>query len=224
MPPAGWSAWVRAGLDWVYPPKCALCGRIGPRGLCEECREEFVALSRTPARLGSPSPLSAQASLFRYEGRARQAVRRLKFDRATSLGGPMAALLAEGVRELGYLDWEIMIPVPIHWRRRWTRGFNQSELLAAALPRQQVRPRLLRRVRATKPQAGLQPAERMRNVRGAFRASPEVGGRRVLLIDDVLTSGGTATACALALRTAGATDAAIVTFAGWGSQTADYRE
>lgn len=213
--------WLETGLDWVYPPKCALCGRMGPRGLCDDCREEFIPLERTVQRLGPPSPLQSQASLFRYDGRARQAVRRLKYERATSIAPPMASMIASGALELGIMDWDVIVPVPIHWRRRCERGFNQSELLAAALPKRQVRSDLLKRTRATRPQVGLSISQRLQNLRGAFQASAQAAGRRVALLDDVLTSGGTATACAHALLAAGAEEVCVFTFAGWGSAAPD---
>lgn len=212
---------LEAALDWVYPAKCALCGRLGHRGLCEDCREEFVALERAPQRLGPPSPLHSQASLFHYDGRARQAVRRLKYERTTSLAPPMAAMLAGAALEMGFLEWDAIVPVPIHWRRRCERGFNQSELLAAAMPKPQVRPALIKRIRATRPQVGLSIPQRLQNLRGAFQASAQASGLRIVLLDDVLTSGGTATACAEALLAAGADAVSVLTFAGWGSTPPD---
>jgi ComF family protein len=103
--------------------------------------------------------------------------------------------------------------MPLHWRRRWQRGFNQSELLAREIARRWNVPlcRLVRRQRATSPQAGLTSAERRKNVLGAFavKNTARLNGMRLLLVDDVLTTGATASACARALKRAGA---AHVTF------------
>jgi ComF family protein len=193
----------------VYPPQCALCGTIGEPPVCHECREE----------LGRPAPARDWAdgidwsrSLFLFEGRAAQAVRRLKYDRATSLARPMAELMERARRELPAHD--LVVPVPIHWVRRAQRGFNQSELLAELAPQNLIRPKFLVRTRFTRPQVGLSAKERLVNLTGAFKAAPAVRGARVLLIDDVVTSGGTALACAHALRLAGALETGLLTFCG----------
>jgi ComF family protein len=154
--------------------------------------------------------LAYRATLFRYEGRAGQAVRALKYGRSTSLIDAMAGEVRAAVSDLGF-GVDAVIPVPIHWSRRCTRGFNQSELLCEGT---ETRPELLARVRRTRPQAGLTRDERERNLHGAFRASPRVSGLRVLLVDDVLTSGHTARECAKVLREAGAAEVGILAFCG----------
>lgn len=153
-------------------------------------------------------------SLYPYEGRAAQAVKRLKFEDATSLGATMAADLAQGIEDLGKTDVDAAVPVPIHWSRRCERGYNQSEMLAQALPN--VRSDVLSRNRATRPQVGLSPEERLRNLRGAFTVTADVVGLSILLLDDVVTSGGTAFECARTLREAGAARVALATYARGG--------
>lgn len=95
--------------------------------------------------------------------------------------------------------------------RENVRGFNQSVLLSALLPADKLKPKLLTRIRATKPQVHLNREERLTNLKGAFQAAPEVEGKEILLIDDVYTSGGTAVACAEALIAAGAASVGILT-------------
>jgi ComF family protein len=107
--------------------------------------------------------------------------------------------------------------VPLHWRRRWQRGFNKSALLAHAIAKRYGIPvrAALRRTRATPAQAGLTNARRRSNVAGAFRVGPkaQVANRRILLVDDVMTTGATANACAAALKRAGAQYVALLTLA-----------
>jgi ComF family protein len=105
--------------------------------------------------------------------------------------------------------------MPMHWLRRWRRGFNQAELLAQEIARRSATPvrRSVRRIRGTAPQAGLTHAKRRQNVAGAFRVAGRVEGMRVLLVDDVLTTGATASACARALKAAGAERVAVLTVA-----------
>lgn len=145
-------------------------------------------------------------SAVHYAGRAADAVRGLKFDRRTALAAPMAELVA---REAVGIPYDAVAAVPIHWTRRAERGFNQAEMLAEEIPGPRA---VLSRVRRTTPQFALDPSRRRENVRGAFRAKG-VTGLRVLLVDDVATSGGTLTACAEALREAGAAEVRAVLFA-----------
>jgi ComF family protein len=113
--------------------------------------------------------------------------------------------------------FDAITPVPLHWRRRWQRGFNQSEALARALSGRCGIPvvRALWRCRSTATQAGLSNSGRRRNVAAAFRwrGSQSVEGKRILLLDDVMTTGSTAASCALALKRAGAARVAILTIA-----------
>lgn len=115
--------------------------------------------------------------------------------------------------ELGSPE-DVIVPVPIHPSRRAIRGFNQAELCASRVKGLLVQPSYLKRIRATRPQAGLSLREREENLNRAFRASPEVRGRSVILVDDVVTSGHTGRACARSLKEAGAVSVGIVAFCG----------
>src|SRR5437870_209280 len=115
---------------------------------------------------------------------------------------------------------DALIPVPLHWRRYWARRFNQSALLADAIAKASGVPVVLgalRRVKATPQQVGLSQSARALNVQGAFRVSPAgkaaVAGRRLILVDDVMTTGATVDACARALLRAGAADVSVLAFA-----------
>ncbi len=131
------------------------------------------------------------------------------------LAKPLAEYLAAALPRDQRFD--IVVPMPLHWRRRWQRGFNQSELLARATARRSgIRMvNAVRRVRATQSQAGLSNAQRRDNVSGAFRVkdSGRVRGLRVLLIDDVMTTGATAAACAQALKRAGVKSVSLLALA-----------
>ncbi len=199
-------------LALAYPTRCGLCGVFGPSNLCDICLSEMISSERNGPFSGLP--LAHRVSLFRYETRAAQAVRRLKYSRVTSLAEPMARLMREGYEASGLASSDLIVPIPIHWSRRASRGFNQAEMLCEALPTEKVRTDILHRVRPTKPQVGLAREERVRNLHGAFRATDGAKGCSVLLVDDVTTSGHTAEQCAEALLKAGAVEVSLLTFAG----------
>jgi len=204
-----WTSFSKVALDWVYPSKCALCGQLSPDNPCVQCLGEMEPMDPIFS-YQAEGDLDYRGSLFRYPGRAGQAVRLLKYSRKTSLAPFMARSLARAA-ELERIDYEMAIPVPIHWRRLAFRGFNQAELLCAHLPR---RVPGLRRSRPTRPQAGLTTAERLVNLTDAFEVLADVKGLSILLVDDVITSGRTANECAKALKSAGAFEVGMLAFCG----------
>ena len=150
-----------------------------------------------------------------YEGSLRKLIHLFKYDKIYSLARPLAGFLARVLPREERFD--AVVPMPLHWRRGWERGFNQSELLAREIAKKWNVPlqRSVRRVKSTAPQAGLTNAKRRVNVAGAFavRKNVRLDGARVLLVDDVLTTGATAAACARALKRAGAAHVALLALA-----------
>jgi ComF family protein len=150
-----------------------------------------------------------------YLGELREVIHLFKYDRVKPLAGPLGALLKEALPVDESFD--AVVPVPLHWRRRWERGFNQSELLGRIVARHRgIACRdLLRRLRSTDAQAGLSRTARRENVAAAFRVrgGRRLDGQRLLLIDDVMTTGSTVAACARALKQAGAARVAVLTVA-----------
>ncbi len=195
----------QAELPSARPPRCPTCWQPQRQGaLCGRCREE------SPAFQGARSP-------YLYQGAAREAVHALKYNYLSALAKPMAQLMAPCVEE-EVIEAEVVMAVPLYGRRQRLRGYNQSALLARELSRLCGLPlakRGLARRRNTPPQArSAQAEERRRNVADAFIADRRrVEGRRILLIDDVMTTGATLDACARALRQAGAASVWALTFA-----------
>lgn len=176
---------------------------------CVQCLGEMLP-SDPHIDYRSTGDLSYVGSAYRYTGRPGQAVRVLKYARGTSLVTHMADAVSSKVEELG-IEPDLVVPVPIHWTRLIRRGFNQAELIASGFTNVGV---ALRRSRATRSQAGLNSDERLRNLAGAFEAITDVRGKRILLIDDVVTSGQTFTECATVLRRAGAVEVGGFAYCG----------
>ncbi|MBX3119619.1 MAG: ComF family protein [Fimbriimonadaceae bacterium] len=207
-----WNSSGKWVADFLYPSQCALCGTLGTPAMCATCQLAFPIDDSGLQKLGGDDPLDARIALYRYRDRARQAVQRLKYDRVTALAKPMSELIADAYSRFGFDDFECVVPVPIHWTRRFERGFNQSELLCRAIESPIASHKLLRRVRATAAQVNLTPAQRRENIRNAFVAHGEFEGKAVLLVDDVFTTGHTARECARVLKSAGASEVVSLTF------------
>ena len=200
-------------LDFAYPQKCALCNELGEGSLCNACAKEMPRIDSGIVRDVPTNALDWHSGVFHYEDRAKQAVTRLKFNRSTALAKPMSAILAERARKLALETADVILPVPIHWRRYCHRGFNQALYLCQEFQKSKVRTDLLYRIRATRPQVGLSIEQRRINLKGAFWASPDVANLDVLLVDDVFTSGGTAEECAKTLKRNGASSVGLLAFA-----------
>jgi ComF family protein len=214
--------------DPTHRPFCGPCWTALPVGLgpgCVVCGEPFPGLagvlSCDACRRAPPLYAFARA-VGPYRDGMREAIHALKYGRRPVLATPLGGLLADAGAEAGPVplrDWaDAVIPVPLHPARQAERGFNQAELLAEPCGKRWRVPMLTRslvRVRSTAPQADLDAAARRANVRDAFRVArpAEVRGRRVLLVDDVLTTGATVGAAARALRAAGTAAIGVLTLA-----------
>jgi ComF family protein len=249
-PPGGVRRWLaaaatscaalpRRALDIALPSLCVACHEpVAGDGVCAACwaKLSFIAPPFCP-RLGipfvydpGPGLLSMQAiaappaygrarAAVRYDEVARTMVHALKYQDRMELAPVMGRWMARAGHEL-LREADALVPVPLHWRRAWSRRYNQSGALARVIGRETSLPVIgdaLRRTRPTPQQIGLSRSERARNVQGAFKVPPErrpaVAGRRIVLIDDVLTSGATVDACARALLRGRAAAVDVLVFA-----------
>ena len=203
-------------LDWLFQPQCAACTAPATT-LCGPCRGSLVELGAACGRCAEPGgelcarcrdaplPLDRIVAPWRFGGQLAIAIRRLKFGRRMHVARALAPLWAPLVAAAQ--GDALVVPVPLHWRRRFTRGFDQAWLLArhaCALAELAAPVPVLRRVRPGPPQTSLTAAERRANLAGAFVADRAVAGRAVVLVDDVVTTGATFAAAAQALLDAGA--------------------
>jgi ComF family protein len=224
----------RSVLDFALPPRCGGCGAIVEEidSFCTDCwrKLEFLQggcahcglpLEGTEAEtcgacLAKPPRLDRIRAAVGYDDISRSIALRLKYGRKTALARTMSRYMRPLIGDMPASA--ILVPVPLHRRRLWSRGFNQSALVARELSRRTGLPvavDALRRIRSTPPLKGMGMRQRRRTVAGAFRANgaADLRGRTIILIDDVLTTGSTANACARVLKRAGAERVDLISWA-----------
>ncbi len=199
-----------AGLPIISPPLCSVCGiplqGAGENHPCGRC-------------ITTPPPYLAARAALRHEGACRDLIHAFKYRGKSHLRRPLGLLTAQLLADFRQVHQpDLLIPVPLHRSRLRSRGFNQSVLLAELLAKQWQIPlqrQLLQRTRATIPQMELTRAERLTSLQGAFkvRDSTLISGRRIMLVDDVFTTGSTLAACATTLLQAGCEQVTAVTVA-----------
>lgn len=233
-------AFYRRLCDFIAPPHCLVCrAAVGDSGsLCSTCWTalRFIEEPCCPrlgipfpydpgpgqvsaAALADPPPWMRARSAVAYDDAAKPVVHALKYRDRHEAASLMTRLMARAGSQL-LAESDLVIPVPLHPMRLWRRRFNQAALIAQGLcagRREAFQPLILKRARSTRPQVGLDHEARRKNVRGAFVVTEQdrkrVSGRRIVLVDDVMTTGATASASTLALQKAGAASVDILTFA-----------
>ena len=202
---------LEAFLDLLFPPKCPFCGKVLDRqGICPKCEATLPWTDGAEGLREGPGGLRCAAPLW-YEGLCREGLLRYKFQGASGLAEPLGALIAQCAAERFSGEFDTVTWVPVSRRRLRKRGYDQAELLARAACRLwETKPeRLLNKTADNPAQSGLHDAAARRaNVLGVYEA-PEpakIKGKRILLVDDICTTGATLAECARVLRDAGAAD------------------
>jgi len=230
----------RSAIGLVYPPGCIACQAATgePHGLCAACWSGIRFIERpfcerlgtpfqvdlgqpllSPAAIADPPVFERARAVAEYDGTASLLVHRLKYNDRLELARALGTMMVRAGAEL-LSDAQVIVPVPLHRWRLWRRRFNQAMALAKVVSSESgvaCDPTLLARVKRTRRQVGLTKAQRQENLQGAFRVPPEARARlrdkRVLLVDDVLTTGSTGNAAARALLRGGAARVDILAFA-----------
>jgi ComF family protein len=228
-------------FNLVFPDDCRLCAQplfnVSRIPVCTSClalpqplEAEFSCQTcRTPFLSSYPLDQNGQCAVCRenavnfdfaysfgqYEGPLRKLIQIFKYGKVESLAEPLSALLARAIPR--DQNFDVVIAMPMHWRKQWERGFNQAELLARPIAKRYGLKLAtnLRRKRYTAPQAGLSETQRRQNLKGSLAVArpAEMAGKRVLLIDDVFTTGATLRAATEALKSAGAARVGALTLA-----------
>lgn len=199
------TALLRAGLDLVFPPRCAGCDRADA-AWCPSCQQALAAVP-IHVSLHSTEGLQQVAATGLHEGLLQQAIQALKYEHVPELAGPLGLRLDAALQSLGWI-FDIIVPVPLHTSRLRERGYNQAQLLAGVIAETCQRPctpQAIVRTRNTRAQVGLNREERLHNMVDAFESLPEhTAGRTILLVDDVHTTGSTLAGCAGSALNSGA--------------------
>jgi len=224
---AGVRALAGMALDSALPPLCPGCRELvaDHGGLCAACWSRIpFAFDPGPGVLSleaiaDPPAYGRARAAVRYDDVARDLVHAFKYGDRTDLAPRLGGWIAQAGAEL-LADADALVPVPLHWRRQWARRFNQAAALARTVSEISGVPVIddaLGRIRATRQQVGLTQAERAANIQGAFAVSPAgkaaIRGKRLILVDDVLTSGATVDTCARVLLRSGALNVDVLVFA-----------
>lgn len=206
-------------LDFIFPPICAVCEEGLPSGsetpACPACWDSFKGSeAATPSFMGTGGHFTTAFSLYPFNPPFQKLIHLLKYDKKPSVGRALGTRLAEAVPESFVKGIDAVVPVPIHHTRRRERGYNQSEMIAQAFADKRglrMKTKALMRVRSTGTQTELNREERQKNIAGAFLCGDGIKGLKVLLVDDVFTTGATLDECARVLKEAGAVEVRVMT-------------
>ncbi len=197
-------------LELLFPPKCMLCHRLlgEAQEICGDCRKKIL-LNTAPPRAEKGAFFDKAAAGLWYETDVRRAVQGLKYREKQHYARPLARVMAYAFEHKLQEDVDVITFVPTNQSTLRERGYNQAELLARELAEMLDKPCLpmLEKTRETKPMHGLRPEARRANVLGAYRlccGASQVSGKRILLADDILTTGSTLSECSRTLKMAGA--------------------
>lgn len=219
-----------ACVEWLFPAQCALCLAPAPQALCAACRADLPVWQSDCLRCGdplarsdfcptcarTPSPLVSFRAAARYAWPLQQMLLAWKNGGRRELAEPLAQVFCQAFPKDPAFSPDRVLPVPLHPQRFNERGFNQAEILARAVCRQNdwhLDGRVLSRTRATPHQQGLTRRQRQTNLREAFSVQTHVGGEHLVLVDDVMTTGATLYALASILQAAGAASVSAIVLA-----------
>lgn len=209
-------------LDFIFPPCCGFCGKIGKTYLCDKCKNEFIYSNIYLNQVDNYKNnnlkfIDEHFYLFSYNGIIREKILQYKFNDNSYLANTISEFFINNEKLCGFLKkYDIMIAIPISQSRKRERGYNQSELIAKKISKAGLiyfESDILQKIKNNKPQSSLNYEQRLKNVKNVYKVEnkQKIKGKRVLLFDDIYTTGATANECAMLLKQEGSREVGILT-------------
>lgn len=207
-------------INLIYPTVCGICGEISKENICNKCKVKIRKFQRSKKHIYLTKNFDTHMYLFDYQGIIRQKILQYKFGEKTYISKCFIETILKDEKVCRFLkNYDIIIPVPISNKRKKTRGYNQSELIASKLAKKieslEYNPKILYKIKDTLPQSILDKEKRKENIKGAYYIKNEIilKNKKVLLIDDIFTTGNTVDECSRVLKQSGAREIGIFTLA-----------
>lgn len=210
-------------LNFIYPPACGFCGEICKEYLCKKCEISIIKNLKCKIDIYNESInryYNEHLYLFKYEGKIREKILDYKFNDKSYLYKTFSEIILKNKKACGFLNsYDIIIPIPIHKKRKKERGYNQSELIAKDIVNRINSLKMdkdnLYKCKHIKPQSTLTKKERTENIKGAYRIrdKSKIEDKKIIILDDVYTTGSTVNECSKILKEAGAEKIGILTIA-----------
>ena len=219
MPRVAW--FIQCAIHLIYPNVCGICDYIHPESLCKKCEIYLNKIAKITIDNYTNKNFRKHLYLFRYEEKIKERLLAYKFYQKSYIYHAFVIFMIKNKKICQFLkSYDIIIPVPIHYERKLVRGYNQSALLAKGLVKMmggtmQYTDRILCKIKNNKPQSTQNKEERKRNVLGAYYVKKEenIIGKKILIVDDIYTTGSTVEECARVLKKAGAKWVDVLTIA-----------
>ena len=206
-------------LDLLYPPVCGICEKINKNYICRDCEKIIKKMQINRIEKVSNKYFDYQIRSYRYNGIIREKIIQYKFEEKSFLYKTFSKIILNNKKIYGFLEnYDIILCVPMYITKKWQRGYNQSELIARKIAKSlqiNFQKNNLLKIRETKKQSTLNKQERITNVINAFKIKDEskLKGKRVILFDDIYTTGNTVNECSRVLKQAGVSEIIILTIA-----------
>lgn len=206
-------------LNLIYPNVCGFCGDINNENICTECSKKIEKYKILGIEKSTSKYIEQQCFIYKYEGEIRESILKFKFQEEAYLYKTFVKIILDNLEVCKYIKkFDIIIPVPIHRKRRLERGYNQSELIANEISKQliiNIEKSILIKIRNNPKQSTLKLEERKSNVKNVYevKQNQKIKDKKILLIDDIFTTGNTVNECAKKLKEAGANKVSVLTIA-----------
>jgi len=209
-------------IELIYPSVCGICNKINEEYICEECKnklEKYLINKIIDCRKNKNVYYDYQIKILKYEKVVRENIINYKFNEKTYIYQTLEKILLNNKKIYSFLKkYDIILPVPMHKKRKWERGYNQTELIAKKLAKDlnlAVYSHVLKKIKDTKKQSTLTKLQRTQNIKGAFEITDisKIKNKNIILFDDIITTGSTLNECSRILKKAGVKEVTILTIA-----------